>query len=184
MAMLLSCSAVRDRRSRAKTRDKCRGSFAPEFALVAFPFFLLLMGIIELCLMEGAQQLLENVAFNTSRLAKTGYTAQNQTQAETINQIMVNEVSSYGSLIDPKKVSMQEGDYTSFSQATIGGATPSSNSYGDSSQKKVVVYIITYQWKLFTPLMCTALGSLCHPSSEGNMVNLTSTIVVSNEPYS
>ncbi|MFA4995025.1 MAG: TadE family protein [Bdellovibrionales bacterium] len=164
-------------RSRASCRRAARrGAFAPEFALIAPVFFLLLMGVIELCLMEGAQQMLESAAYNTSRLAKTGFVAENQTQAETINQILVNILSSYGSLLDPAHVVTTQSSYSSFSGAAAGGGTIG---YGTASE--IVTYTISYPWKIFTPLMCSALGSLC---GTDRVVVLTSTIVVRNEPYS
>jgi Flp pilus assembly protein TadG len=152
-----------------------RGAFTVEFALLAPPFFLLMMGIIELCLMEGAQQILESAAYNTSRLGKTGYVAGGQTQAQTINQVLINELSSYGSLIDVAHVTTTQASYSSFSGAAAGGGT-----LGYGTEEQIVTYTITYPWKIFTPLMCSALGSAC---GTGSIVNLTSTIVVRNEPY-
>ncbi len=70
------------------------GATAVEMALIAPVFFLLLMGMTEMGLMLGAQQLLENATFNTSRLAKTGYVSGSQTQSQTVNQILDNELQS------------------------------------------------------------------------------------------
>ncbi|MDR3450311.1 MAG: TadE/TadG family type IV pilus assembly protein [Alphaproteobacteria bacterium] len=148
-----------------------RGSTVVEMALIAPIFFMMVMGTTETCLMIGAQQLLENAAFNTSRLAKTGYTATGQTQAQTVSQILVKELQSYGALITTTNVVMTERDYTSFSGAAQGGG---GSGYG--TQEQIVVYTITYPWKLFTPMMSAVMGT-------NGIVNLTSTIVVRNEPY-
>jgi Flp pilus assembly protein TadG len=173
MAKLLSCFHFKTRT--LKHNEKRRGSFVTEFAILAPPFFLLMMAVIELCLMEGAQQLLESAAYNTSRLGKTGFVTEGQTQAQTINQILVRELSSYGALIDVAHVTTTQASYSSFSGAAAGGGA---DGYGVEDQ--IVTYTISYPWKIFTPLMCSAMGSAC---GTGNIVNLNSTIVVRNEPY-
>jgi Flp pilus assembly protein TadG len=139
--------------------------------MLAPTFFLMLMGITETSLMFGAQQLLENAAYNTSRLAKTGFTNSGQTQAQTVSQILTTELESYGTLIDSTQVVMTESAYNSFSSAGTGGGT---SGYG--TQQQVVVYTITYPWKLFTPMLSSLMGT-------NGIVGLTSTIVVRNEPY-
>ena len=148
-----------------------RGTVALEFALLSPIFFLLLMGIVEISLMIGAQQLLESAAYNASRLAKTGYTATGQTQSQTVSQIVTNELSSYGILIDPSLVTMTAANYSSFSSAASGGGAA-----GFGGEQQIVVYTITYPWKLLTPIMSSIIGT-------GGIVSLTSTIVVRNEPY-
>ena len=134
-------------------------------------FFLLLMGMTELCLMEAAQQLLENAAYNTSRLAQTGYTATGKTQAQTVSQVLTTELQSYAPLINTINVTMTETDYNSFAAAAAGGGTS-----GLGAQQQVVAYKITYPWTLFTPMMSAIIGT-------NGIVNLTTTIVVRNEPY-
>ena len=167
MAKVLSCLWKACRRDR-----KRRGIVAVEFALLAAPFFMLLMGTIELSLMIGAQQLLESVAFNVSRLAKTGYTDSGLSQAETVNQILVTELSSYGTLIDPSKVTMTQAAYGSFS----GSSSGTGGTAGFGASNEIVVYTLTYSWKLFTPMMSSIIGT-------NGYFPLSSTIVVHNEPY-
>jgi len=172
--------AVLSRWLRSKSCMSCfgktqRGSVALEFALLSGPFFLLLMGVVELCLMEGAQQLLENAAFNASRLAKTGYVAEDMTQEQTITEVLNEKLSVYGSLIDVSKVAMTEEVYSSFTNVEAGGG---SSGYG--TEQQIVAYTLTYPWKVFTPLMCAAFGSAC---TEDSIIHLYSKIVVRNEPY-
>jgi Flp pilus assembly protein TadG len=170
MAGFLSCIRILRRPDAAR-----QGTTAVEFALLSPVIFFGLMALTEFGLMIGAQQLLENAAFNASRLAKTGYAAAGQTQAQTVNQILVNELSSYGTLINSANVTMTEADYGSFSSASGGGGA---SGYGASGQ--IVAYTITYPWKTFTPMICSAFGSACNAQG---YINLNSTIVVKNEPY-
>ncbi|MDD3029317.1 MAG: pilus assembly protein [Alphaproteobacteria bacterium] len=157
-------------------RASRRGSVATEFALLAFPFFVLLVGVSELCLIETAQQLLENAAFNASRLGKTGYVAEGATQAETVEAVLTKELSSYGLLIDTSKLTTTQERYNSFVGASSGGGA---SGYG--SAQEIVIYTVAYPWKVFTPLMCSLMGAACNQDT--NTVMLTSTIVVRNEPY-
>ena len=175
MAGFLSCVKHTRRLARLRAHDLHnagrRGVTAVEMALIAPVFFTMLMGIVEMGLMFGAQQLLENATYNTSRLAKTGYVANGQTQSQTVNQILTTELQSYGSLISMTNVTMTETDYNSFSSAAAGGGAT-----GYGTQQQIVVYTVTYPWKLFTPMISALIGT-------GGVVNLISTIVVRNEPY-
>jgi Flp pilus assembly protein TadG len=176
MARFLSCFGFKGRR---RGRDiKRKGSFTLEFALLAAPFFLLIVGVSELCLIEGAQQMLESAAYNASRIGKTGYTGTDGSQADTVNQVFTNQLSSYGGFFNTALLKTTETDYSSFSGVAAGGGT---SGYGSASQ--IVVYTVTYPWKIFTPLMCNLFGSACYTTATGSYVNLTSTIVVRNEPY-
>ena len=148
-----------------------RGSVVVEMALLSPMFFLFLMGTTESCMMLGAQQLLENATYNTSRLAKTGYVSSGQTQSQTVSQVLTTELQSYGALINTANVTMTETSYNSFTAAAAGGGTA-----GYGTQQQVVVYTVKYPWKLFTPMLSAIIGS-------NGIVNLTSTIVVRNEPY-
>jgi len=168
MARVLSCVWKPFGRGRNAAR---RGVTAVEMALVSPVFFLLLMGMIELSLIEVAQQLLESAAYNASRLAKTGYTASGQTQGQTVAQVLTTELQSYAPLINTINVTMTETDYNSFSSAAAGGGA---SGYG--TQQQIVAYKVTYPWQLFTPMLSAIIGT-------NGIVNLTTTIVVRNEPY-
>ena len=110
-----------------------RGATAVEMALITPVFFLLLMGMIEIALMLTAQQLLENATFNTSRLAKTGYSAAGETQGQTVSALLNGELQSFGTLIDVTKVTLSSVAYADFQQ--IGGTGTS----GMGTQDQIVV---------------------------------------------
>jgi len=154
-----------------------RGTAAVEMALITPVFFLLLIGTTEICLLETGQQLLENATYNASRLASTGYTTNGSTQAQTVNQLLFNELQSFGSFFNTSQVTITAIAYNSFSNAGTG----TSGTNGMGAPQQIVVYTVTYPWKLFTPMMGLIIG---HQDVNGNwIVNLTSQIVVRNEPY-
>jgi Flp pilus assembly protein TadG len=162
-------------RSRA-AKPRRKGGTAVEMALLAPVFFMLMIGITEIGLVLTAQQLLESAAFNASRLAKTGYVATGSTQAQTVLQAVDNELSSFGTLFNIAQITTSSTAYNSFSGIGTGGTT----GYGNAQQ--IVVYTITYPWKLFTPMIGQIIGTWDN-ASQSWVINLTSRIVVRNEPY-
>ncbi len=54
------------------SRAARKGTTAVEMALIAPVFFLFMIGVMELSLVFLTQHLMENAAYNTSRLAATG----------------------------------------------------------------------------------------------------------------
>jgi len=161
-----------------KGTKSCKGTTATEMALLAPVFFMFLIGITELSLILAGQQLMENATFNASRIAKTGFVANGQTQTQTVNQIVTNELQSYGTMFDVSKITTTEVAYNNFT--SIGQAGKGTNGFG--TQKQIVVYTITYPWKLFTPMMGAILGTW-NAAANGWVFNLTSQIVVQNEPF-
>lgn len=147
-----------------------RGSTAVEMAMIIPIFLMVMVGITETTMLEAAQQIMENAAYNTSRLAKTGYTDDGKTQAETVNAIMAKELQSFGTFFDITKVTMTSKAYSSFSSIGTGGTS------GLGTAKQIVVYTITYPWKIFTPMIGDLMGT-------DGIINLTTRIVVQNEPY-
>ncbi|HEU0117939.1 MAG TPA: TadE/TadG family type IV pilus assembly protein [Alphaproteobacteria bacterium] len=158
-------------------RRSQKGTTATEMALLAPVFFLLLIGITEFMLIITAQQLIENASFNASRLAKTGFVASGSTQSATVLQVLTNELNSFGSLIDTSKLTTTSTAYADFQVIGAGGT----NGYG--TEQQIVVYTVTYPWKLFTPLLGQIVGTW-DTSSQSWVLNLSSRIVVRNEPYS
>lgn len=155
---------------------KRKGSTAVEMAMLAPAFFVLMIGITEMGLILTAQQLLESASFNASRLAKTGYVTTGSTQAATVLQVVTNELSSFGTLIDTSMLTTSSTVYNSFSGIGTGGT----GGYGTAQQ--IMVYTITYPWKIFTPMIGQIIGTWDTPSQSW-VVYLSSRIVVRNEPY-
>ena len=150
-----------------------RGATAVEMALIAPAFFLLFLGVTEMSLILLAQHLLENATFNASRLAKTGYTESGQTQEQTVIAVLHDELNSLAPLIDISHVTMTNMAYASLSN--IG--QPEAGTQGMGTAQQVVVYTVSYPWKLFTPIIAQLIGD------DHGELNLTTRIVVRNEPY-
>ncbi|MFA6279752.1 MAG: TadE/TadG family type IV pilus assembly protein [Bdellovibrionales bacterium] len=158
---------------RAKRAKGERGVTAVEFALISPVLIMLLVGITEMSLVLLANHLLENATYNASRTGKTGYVAEGKTQLETVTDTLLSRLSGLDPLIDPAKITITTtsyGDLSDIGQPEQG----TESSLGTASQ--VVVYTITYPWTMFTPLIGNLIGD------ENRVINLTSRIVVRNEP--
>lgn len=151
-----------------------RGIAAVEFALIAPIFMLFIIGVTEMSLVMLVQHLLENATYNASRTAKTGYIEAGKTQIETVMDVLLTRLGGLQPLLNPSKLSISYksyGDLSDIGQPEQG----TEGSVGTASQ--VVVYTITYPWQTFTPLIGDLIGD------ENGIINLTSRIVVRNEPY-
>ncbi len=146
---------------------------AVEFALISPFVILFLVGVTELSLILLAQHLLENATYNASRLAKTGYVEEGKTQMATVTDALLTRLSGLNPLLDPTKVTLTSTAYGDLS--AIGQPDQGEDSLGTPEQ--VVVYTVSYPWKIFTPLIGNLMGD------ENKLITLTSRIVVRNEPY-
>lgn len=149
-----------------------KGTTAVEMALIAPTFFLFMIGVVEISLVLVTQHLMENAAYNASRLATTGYANNGQTQQQTITAILNQELQSLGTLIDVNQVTVTATAYASM--ASVGVAGQGTAGYGSAGQ--VVTYVVSYPWKLFTPILSSIIGT-------GGVLTLSTSIVVQNEPY-
>jgi Flp pilus assembly protein TadG len=150
-----------------------KGTTAIEFALIAPTFFLLFIGLVEISLIMLAQNLLENATFNASRMAKTGYVVNGETQMQTVIGVLDTELGSLAPLLDVGKITMTSTAYGNLSQ--IG--QPGQGTTGLGTAQQVVVYTVSYPWQIFTPIISTIIGD------DNGIITLTSRIVVRNEPY-
>jgi len=150
-----------------------RGVAAMEFAMILPAFVLLMVGTTEISLVMLTQHLLENATYNASRTAKTGYIVAGKTQLETVMDVLLTRLGGLSPLIDPARLTVTSEAYGNLSQ--IG--QPDQGEAGLGTADQVVVYTISYPWQTFTPLIGRLIGD------ENGIINLSSRIVVRNEPY-
>ncbi len=173
-----------------------RGVTAIEFAMIAPVFFLMLFGIIELSLVMFVSSTMEGAVDASGRYGKTGYVAAGSTRQQ---QIIATIASKTTGLLDPTKITVTTTIYPSFDSVNkpesytdtnhngaynIGEPFVDSNSNGQwdadmgvaglGNGNDVVVYTVSYPWKINTPIVAHFLGGT---------LNITSRTVVKNEPY-
>jgi Flp pilus assembly protein TadG len=185
---------------RFKNRNHRRnGMTSVEFALISPVLFLTIIGSLESSMVMFAEHLLEGASFNASRLGKTGYVVTGETQEQTIKDLLAARIDP---ILDPTKLTLTSQSYKDYSSINqpepyidangngmrdngenftdvngngVWDADQGKNGYGQAQE--VVVYTVTYPWKLFTPVLQQLMGN------EKGEINLQSRIVVRNEPY-
>jgi Flp pilus assembly protein TadG len=159
-------------------RDE-RGSALMEFALVAPPFFLLLIGTLEVALMYFAGAVMEGATKEAARQIRTG---QVQMSADPLATFQGELCGSLAGLIDCSKIVFNVQTFSSFSAASMpieldedGEIINTSFSPGGSSA--VTIVRAMYRWNFMTPLIDKAM-----PAGLGGHL-LVSTVAFQTEPY-
>lgn len=156
------------------------GVAAVEFALIAIPFFALLLAIFEIAFVILAQQVLQTAVTKSARLIMTG---QAQTQSMTATQFQQN-VCANVTILSCGSVYVNVQKFTSFSTISplnplqSGNFNSGSLSYNTGTPGDIMLVQVFYQ----LPVFVTPLG-LNLSNMNGNMRLLVATAVFRNEPY-
>ena len=174
------------------------GVTAVEFAMVAPFLILILVGIVEFGLIFSADILLKNATYDASRTGRTGFVTEDSTQDATVRAVVRDEA---GLLMDADKITIKSAAYSGFDtlkkpepfiDANRNGVRDDGENFTDvngngvydtdqgragyGGKNEVVLYTVSYPWKLFTPLLGEIVGS-------NGVITLNATAVVQNEPY-
>lgn len=174
----------------------CRGAAALEFSLVAMPLMILLIGSIEMAIGAFVGSTLESAVLEASRYGVTGATIPGVSRVERVRDVIRNRTIG---LVDMDRVEIDTLIYPSF--ADIGRPEPftdvnkngtydagepftdvNGNGQWDADMGKaglggpgdVVIYRITYDWGIITPLMNRIVGPV---------LRQTASVAVRNEPF-
>lgn len=176
------------------------GVTAVEFAVIAPVFTLLMFGILEFATIMFAMVMLEGATSSSARMGKTGYVAEGMSRQEYIHQIVNDEGAP---LLDADKLVITTKVYGQFNQINLpeplthdyngNGSYDPGDDYNDINGNgqwdsdmataglggagDVVVYTVTYPWKVMTPMISDIIGD------ENGEYQLRSKVVVRNEPY-
>ncbi|WP_162917158.1 TadE/TadG family type IV pilus assembly protein [Dongia deserti] len=180
-----------------------RGTTAIEFAVVGPVVVYLMIGIIEFAVAMAAANSLEAATNLSSRLGKTGYVDEENllTQEQTILAEVERRV---GPLINMDKLEISHEVYNDFQSLTIPDLFEDANGDGDTDDPgewtdvdgdgfrdgsngiggagHIVVYRVTYPWKVMTPMIGQIIGARSIGGDDG-IINLSAYSVVKNEPY-
>lgn len=169
------------RRLVAAFARKQDGAAAVEFALVALPFFWLLLVIFETAGVIFTDIALQNGVTETARLIRTGQ-VQNQNISESkFKELLCKNIASY---IDCSKIRV---DITK--SATLAGITgPDMMTVKDSTAQSFqpggpmewVLVQARYDWKLTVP----GISRLANMGSNSSVRRLVAGAMFRNEPYS
>jgi Flp pilus assembly protein TadG len=156
------------------------GAAAVEFAIIAAPFFALVVAILELCIYFFATRYLEDATLNAARTILTGQ-AQASGNAETAFKNGVAD--SLPTWLDPAKVKYDVRvftDYGSINNAPPmagGNLDPSKLGFNPGKAGEIVVVRVYYEYPMFGKYFGTGMGTLAN----GNQL-ITATATFRNEP--
>ncbi|WP_274423808.1 TadE/TadG family type IV pilus assembly protein [Chelativorans sp. YIM 93263] len=157
-----------------------RGASAVEFAILAFPFLLLLFAILELCIVFAAQQLMANATDDLARQFRTG-----QIKPDDINETEFRTMvcSRLGMLFPgdcPELVIDLQSKDTFAEAAAIFNqeGIPASPQFDPGEALSKNVLRVYYRWPVLTDIMRERISNL----GDGKTLLFT-THTWQNEPY-
>jgi Flp pilus assembly protein TadG len=178
-----------------RSRD---GVAALEFAVAAPVVTLAITGLIELSMVLFVTSLMEGGIRDASRFGITGYVPPGTTREEEIRRIVGDAtigLIDMGSAVIDTKVYPSFGDVGKpepFTDTNGNGTYDDGEPYTDSNGNgqwdadmgqagvggpgDIVLYTITADWRLLTPLMVPIMGS-------GGKMTLSASVAVRNEPF-
>lgn len=174
---------ARNRRS-SEVIDDRRGSTTVEFAMIALPFFGVLLGILQIALVFFGQQIMETVAEKSARLLMTGAA---QERGMTAAQYKQSVCAHLPPTMSCSSLYVDVQSATDFSLANAAqprmtfdprtGALTGTQAYSPGRAGSIVVLRIMYLWPVvFAP------GLNLASNSKGDRL-LVSTSVLKVEPY-
>ena len=164
------------RRWRAFVADR-RGATAVEFALIGAPFVALLVALMQTFLVFFAQQLLESVVTQSSRMILTGQAqAQNLSQSQFAQLVCSNVVILFNCnnlMIDVQVAGAWTSANAGAPSLTFDGSGNVTNTwqYNPGNQGDIVVVRVMYQWPVFLGPLGFNLANL----PNGNRLIMAST---------
>lgn len=165
-----------------RRRGQREGATAVEFALVALPFFILLLGILEIGLLLLTDALLETAASSASRQIRTGQAQEAQLTRDNIRTRLCAEMSVLANDC-PSRTFIDIRVIDDFAPTV---PDPFKNGAFDDSELKYepgrsgqrVLVRIWYEQPIVTPLIAQALTR----STDGRVM-LNTTLAFRNEPF-
>jgi len=159
-----------------------RGVAAIEFAMIAAPFFFMIFGLLELCLIFIMTSVLEHGASEAARSIRTGEAQNNGFTAATFKQKVCDEL--FGLLDCGGKLKLDVQKFDDFAGINLGSPIDNDNelnvpeNFIPGQASEIVVVRVFYTWDLITPVLSLPLVNLSN-----NRRLLQSTVAFRNEPF-
>ena len=161
-----------------------RGVAAVEFAMIAVPFFFLIFGLLEVCVIFIMSSVLEHGLSEAARGIRTGeLQSGDDFDRDAFEDIVCSRVFD---MFECKgKIQLDVKTFDDFS--STGNPTPIDEhgeldttgfEFDPGGRDDIVVVRAFYQWELMTPVMSAPLANL-----SGNKRLLQATVVFRNEPF-
>ncbi|MEL7033672.1 MAG: TadE/TadG family type IV pilus assembly protein [Pseudomonadota bacterium] len=170
--------------------DDKRGMAAVEFALIAVPFFFLIFGLLEVCVIFIMSSILEHAASEAARQIRTGQ-FQNSGLADSAMQSSFKQDvcdELYGLMSCDGRLKLDVQVFADFGSTgstpglnydgTTGDLDDSCFGFSAGTQNQIVVIRVFYEWDLIIPVLSAPLANMSN-----NRMLLQSTVAFRNEPF-
>jgi Flp pilus assembly protein TadG len=163
--------------------DDRRGATAVEFALIAAPFFFLIFGLLEICLIFIMSTVMEHAVSEASRPLRTG-----EAQGDGMTQLQFRTSVCF-ELLDmldcDGRLHIDVRTIENFASAPGGAPLDGDGNFDDEefifdpgNASEIVAVRVFYEWDLITPYLSAPLRNM-----NGNKHLLQATAVFRNEPF-
>lgn len=156
------------------------GATAVEFALVATPFFLLVLAIVEIALVFFAGSMFDNAVRESAREIRTGELQSSGGGQASFREAICDRVII---ITDCDQISIDVRTYENFSDANFSGPFNGNGEFDNTNfsfqpggSGDVVVVQVYYPFQLFVPSIGLA-------NMDGNKHLIASATAFRNEPY-
>ncbi|WP_373002316.1 TadE/TadG family type IV pilus assembly protein [Hyphomonas sp.] len=160
-----------------------RGAAAVEFAMVAIPFFLLIFGLLEVCLMFLVSTVLEHSVADASRQIRTGQAQESGFDETNFRQSVCG--SFFGLLDCDDKLHIDVKSLDEFGAASFerpvdldGNFDDAGFAYEPGGPNEIVAVRVFYEWRLMTPFITAPLSNMA-----GSKYLVQANAVFRNEPF-
>jgi Flp pilus assembly protein TadG len=161
---------------------RSEGATAVEFALVAGPFFLMIMALLETALVIFVNAILENGMVDSARLIRTGQVhEQNMSEAEfraVFCQNLITLVQCDERLMIDVRVFDSFNDVEFDPPLTPGGNLNDMNNFNPGTAGDIILVRAFYVWDGMTPI----IGEYISNMAGGNRL-VVSSAAFRNEPF-
>ena len=161
---------------------KSDGSTAVEFALISFPFIFVIIGIIEMSLMFGAQSVLLGATNEASRLIRTGQVQQTAADPEIMfRDLLCDKADAFIRCSNLQYEVVEMDDFSSFADFEAEydeDGNLISRGFIPGGVNSVNLIRVIYRYRFGTPLIGNFLSD-----RPNNTKLLMATVVLQTEPY-
>ncbi|MEQ8301194.1 MAG: pilus assembly protein [Hyphomonas sp.] len=184
--MFNSCFGIYAPRLMAKwnayAQDR-RGAAAVEFAMVAIPFFLLVFGLLEVCLLFIVSTVLEHAVQEASRQIRTGQAQESGFNEQNFRTSVCDKFFGLLNCDDGLHIDVKAID--NFGAANLTSPIDADGEFDDDGfeydpggPNDIVAVRVFYEWNLITPVLTAPLANMADSKYlvQGNAV-------FRNEPF-
>jgi Flp pilus assembly protein TadG len=183
-------AGVRDFRVIANLKSRCnrlagdrRGAAAVEFAMIAAPFFFLIFGLLEVCMLFIMSTVMEHATSEASRPLRTGEAQEALMTQEQFRQAVCAEL--FDMLDCDTRLSIDVRTISDFASSPIGAPMDEDGNlenedfrFEPGGPNEIVAVRVFYEWDLITPILSKPLQNMA-----GNKHMLMVSTVFRNEPF-